>query len=395
MNPPKIDIGEVKNNQIYFPQLHAPTEKIERTPNLDPFDQKIGFAVIGLGRISVNQMIPAFQESKHAKLVAVVSGRPKKAELIAQQYNVPFIYNYQNFDSIKDNRQIQAVYIALPPFLHLEYTRRAALAGKHILCEKPMALNINEAKEMITVCQQNNRKLMIGYRMQYDVFSRKLIEMCKNGDLGTIKNIVSCFYQNMGNPQQWRLKKDLAGGGSLFDIGIYCLNAARFLTGEEPIQLSSQIVNDPNDPRFQEVDQNVNWNLVFPSGSTASLSCDFNSHELSTLIVNGTDRSAQLHPAYSYQGQKLILSTLDNQKNKAQIDLQLQHQNQFRLELDHFAECIQNNLTPRTPGEEGLQDLFLMEKIYLSAQKNGQIIKLPHINKLDAFRGPPLGEIPQ
>lgn len=177
MNDQMIDVGHISNNKIIFPQLHAKTEQKEQTENRDDYKQKVGFAVIGLGRISINHMIPAFLQSKHAKLVAVVSGRPRKAKLIAQQYNIKYIYGYNDFENIKNNPEIHAVYIALPVSMHCEYTIKSALAGKHVFCEKPMAINTDEAKKMIDICFDNNRLLMIGYRMQYDVFGHYLKEI--------------------------------------------------------------------------------------------------------------------------------------------------------------------------------------------------------------------------
>jgi predicted dehydrogenase len=198
--------------------------------------KKTGYAVIGLGRIA-GHFMPAAGMTANSQITALVSGHPDKARTIAAQYNIPAtsIYNYENFDEIAHNPAVDAVYIALPNSMHAEYTIRAAKAGKHVLCEKPMATNVADCEKMITACKAANVKLMIAYRCHYEPTNLKAIEIIRSGALGQVQAIESPFGFNIARGE-WRLSKTMAGGGPLFDVGIYSLNACRYLTGEEPEQ---------------------------------------------------------------------------------------------------------------------------------------------------------------
>ncbi len=199
-----------------------------------------------------------------------MSGSPEKAKLIAAQYGIKpeSVYSYEKFEDIKNNPEIAAVYIVLPNAMHKEFVLRAAKAGKHVLCEKPMATSSAEAKQMVEGCHAAGRLLMIAYRCQYEPYNRKVIDLLRERKYGTAKLIRAANVQNMAAPEQWRLKKSMAGGGSLPDVGLYCLNAARYLTGEEPVEIYGQISTTPNDPRFREVEETVSFSLRFPSGVT-------------------------------------------------------------------------------------------------------------------------------
>src|SRR5262245_54931047 len=202
----------------------------------------LGFAPVGIGRLSIGQLLPAFSNCKLARPVALVSGHPDKANAQARQYGIDpkNIYNYENFDTIKDNPAVDVVYVVLPNSMHAEYTIRAAKAGKHVLCEKPMANSVADCQAMIDACNTANRKLMIAYRLHYEPITKQAIELARSADaVGTIKQITAEGGFNIGDPTQWRLNRKLAGGGSLMDIGIYALNAVRYLSGQEPSELSA------------------------------------------------------------------------------------------------------------------------------------------------------------
>src|SRR5688572_2484850 len=213
--------------------------------------KKLGFAIVGLGRFGAGQLLRSLPECKLAKPAALVSGSPEKAQQLAQKYGVPekSIYNYENFDTIKDNPDIDVVYVVLPNSMHAEYTIRAANAGKHVMCEKPMAVSVEECNQMIVACKKNDRKLMIGYRLRYEPYNIHAIELCRNKTHGPVRVIESAHSFPIGQ-NEWRTDKKLAGGGPIMDVGIYSINAFRYLLGEEPAEVSAQVFQPKDDPRF-------------------------------------------------------------------------------------------------------------------------------------------------
>ena len=236
-------------------------------------EKTIGFALVGIGSLSMGQLLPAFAKCKVAQPVALVSGHPDKAQQQAAKYGIDpkNIYNYENFDSIKDNPEVDVVYVVLPNSMHAEYTIRAAKAGKHVLCEKPMANTVADCQAMIDACKAAHRKLMIGYRVRYEPMTQKAIALAQSADdMGVIKQITAEAGFNAGNPDQWRLNRKLAGGGSLMDMGIYAVNAVRYLSGQEPTEVSAVSYSTPGDPRFKEVEETISFELRFASGIVAS-----------------------------------------------------------------------------------------------------------------------------
>lgn len=220
-------------------------------------ERRVGYAIIGLGRISMNCCMPALKASSTSAIAALVSGSPDKARRVAAQYGVPetSIYSYEQFDRIRENSSVEAVYVALPNSMHAEYTIRAARAGKHVLCEKPMATSVDDSKAMIAACKQTSRKLMIGYRCQLEPTTLHARQIIQTGQLGKIQSIESANGFNTP-PGEWRLNRKLAGGGPLVDVGIYSLNASRFLLGEEPAFSSVG--------RFDQVKRNTRTDHAIP-----------------------------------------------------------------------------------------------------------------------------------
>ncbi|MBC7920354.1 MAG: Gfo/Idh/MocA family oxidoreductase [Ferruginibacter sp.] len=344
----------------------------EKSPTAE---RKAGWAIVGLGKYATQQIIPAFADSKRSKLVALVSGSPDKARALADQNGVDpkNVYSYQNFDAIRDNPAVDIVYIILPNSLHAEYTVRGAKAGKHIISEKPMATSVKDCQTMIDACQAANRKLMIGYRAQYEPFNLKAIEMARGKQLGTLKLITADHGRHLdpGDPaDQWRMKKDLAGGGSLMDIGIYNLNAARYLTGEEPIELSAMLHSTPGDPRFREVEENASFTLRFPSGVIANCTSSYSYQDVKRYRVFGTDAWLDLDPATEYYEHRMKIGHKDRQE-----EIKIKEESQFARQMDHFSECVLDNKPVKTPGEEGLRDVRLMMAIY-EAARTGKTVKL-------------------
>ncbi len=370
LSAPAMQAAASEQDKITFPPTEAKTEKPEKTePPGDPMSERVGVAIVGVGRISVNEMLPAFAQSKHAKVVALVSGDRAKALKVAHQYDIPerAVLDYKEYDKLAQMPEVQAVYIALPNSMHAEYTIRAARAGKHVLCEKPMANSVAECQQMIDTCRKAGKKLMIAYRSQYESNDRALVKMIRDKKLGSLKEFISVNSQNMGDPEHWRLKRKLAGGGALPDVGLYCINAARFLSGEEPVEVMGNTWSTPGDARFREVEESCQFVLRFPSGFIASCSTSYASHKSQMFRLNGSDAWAEMNPAYAYDGIKLKVSRVVEGKEQTS-ELQSDGKDQFAAELDHFAECIQQNKDVHTPGEEGLQDQRIMEAIYESAR---------------------------
>lgn len=381
--------GSNDTTPVKLPPLDQPSEKAAAPPPAPlPPGGRIGYAVVGLGHLALSEILPAFGACKYSKPVALVSGDAAKAKKVAAQHGIEEknIYNYQNFDTIKNNPAVEVVYIVLPNGMHEEYTVRAAAAGKHVLCEKPMANSSAEAQRMVEACKKAGKKLMIAYRIQYEPKNKMVKEWTRNQRWGKVRLIEMFNGQNIANNGQWRLNKKLAGGGSLPDIGLYCLNTARYVTGEEPEWVSANIYSDPKDPRFKEVEEAVLFQLGFPSGTTVSASTSYSVHEARRYRCLA-DRGGWfgLDPAFSYEGLQLEVSEVRDGKAWKEHP-EVPEKNQFTLEIDHMSDCVMNNKQPYTPGEEGLQDQKLMEAIYGSARER-KVISLERIVKADAFRG--------
>jgi len=252
----------------------------------DAGGKKVGFCVVGIGSLAKNQIIPGLAKCQDAKLVALVSGHAaEKAPPIVEKYglNPKYVYNYENYDSIKDNPEIDVVYVVLPNSMHAEYTVRALKAGKHVLCEKPMATSVADCRQMIDAAKAANKKLMIGYRLRHEPINMTAIDLVRGagasvvpsapangrGKIGMIKGLEAGAGFNIGDPTQWRLKKQYSGGGSMMDIGIYALNACRYLSGEDPVEVTAMTYSTPDDVRFKEVEETMLFTLRFPSGLLA------------------------------------------------------------------------------------------------------------------------------
>src|SRR5256714_4814333 len=338
----------------------------------DPPGKKLGWAIVGLGSLTINEILPAFAKCEKSKVVAFVSGHPDKANKLALRYgvNTKNIYNYQNYDSIKDNPEVDIIYIVLPNGMHAEYTVRGFQAGKHVLSEKPMANSPAECQQMIDAAHKAGRKLMVAYRCRYEPFNQEAIRIARAHELGTTKVILADHGFNIGDPTQWRLKKDLAGGGSLMDIGIYSLQAARYLSGEEPNEVNAQMYTTPGDIRFKEVEETINFQLRFPSGTLANCSSSYGYSGQNHYRLVGTEGWLELDPATSHRGLRMRV----HRRNVTE-ERDLPARDHFALEMDHMSGCVMENKEPLTPGEEGLRDLKIMTAIY-EAAASGKTVKL-------------------
>ncbi len=336
---------------------------------VDETGRKLRWCIVGLGRISMDHFMPAVELSKAGRLTALVSGHREKAEKQAAQYNIPSpsIYSYDDYDEIRQNKEIDAVYIALPNSMHAEYTIRAAKAGKHVLCEKPMATSVADCKAMIEACRKARVKLMIAYRCQYNPLHLKAIELIRSGALGQVQTIESSFGFDI-RAGEWRLNRKLAGGGPLMDVGIYSLNASRYLTGEEPADIKANSSVIDRDGRFDEVEENDSWTMKFPSGIVASCNTTYGANGANYFKVHGSKGSIQMDPAFGYDGMHLTGQldgqTIDDPETE-------RDPRDFTRQADYFADCVWNNREPKTNGEEGLRDTILMSQIYQSAGLRG------------------------
>lgn len=336
----------------------------------DPPGKKLGWAIVGLGSLSIHQILPAFAKCEKSKVVALVSGHPDKANKLAQRYGVDSknIYNYENYDSLKNNPEIDVIYIVLPNGMHAEYTVRGLQAGKHVLTEKPMANSPAECQQMIDTARKADRKLMVAYRCRYEPYNQEAIRIARSHELGATQMILADAGFPIGDPNQWRLNKKMAGGGSLMDIGIYALNASRYLTGEEPKEVNAMIYSTPGDPRFREVEEHVTFQLRFPSGVLANCTSSYGYFQQSHYRVMGTEARLCLDPATWYNGLRLWTErgNIIEQHDLTEVD-------HFAAEMDHMSDCVQENKQPLTPGEEGLRDLTIMQAIYEAARSQKTI----------------------
>jgi predicted dehydrogenase len=358
------------------------------TPTPLPPDQRVGYALVGLGHLTLEELLPAFGECKKSKPVALVSGSPEKLAKVAKQYGIKptSCYSYADYDKLKDNPEVQAIYIVLPNSMHAEYVVRGAKTGKHILCEKPMANSAKECELMIAACKEAKVKLMIAYRIQYEPYNRLVRDMVRSQKFGKTKYIQAQNSQSSANADHWRHKKALAGGGALPDIGLYCLNTSRFLLGTEPTEVSGYMHSTPGNPLFKEVEEMMSWQMRFPDGVLVSSITHYNTHDSRYYRVNAERGWLHLDNGFAYRGQQLQTSHAEGPA-KMQNQITIGAKNQFAAEMDHFSECILDNKQPHTPGEEGLQDQRIMEAIYQSARE-GRSVKLTPIAGVDVFRGP-------
>ena len=325
----------------------------------------VGYAAIGLGTIS-DIFMRACAQSQTSKITALVTGHPDtKGIKYAAQYGIPesSIYTYETFDRIRENKAVDAVYVGLPNSMHCEYTVRAAKAGKHVLCEKPMAISSAECRQMIDACRAAERKLMIAYRVHYDPTWTRVAGLIRSGAIGQVKSFRGAFLANF-TPNQWRLDRKYAGGGPMMDLGIYPLNGIRYLTGEEPTAYTAVVSTRDHGGRFTSMEESVEWTMKFPSGIVASCSTSYGQSEPSFLDVAGDKGFLRMDQAFSYDGIHLE-GRAGSQSFDEMATGKLPFQ--FTLEADHFSNCIRTNTEPRTAGEEGMKDLLAIEAVYRAA----------------------------
>jgi predicted dehydrogenase len=324
-------------------------------------------AIMGLGSYGT-RVAEAMKDCKRAKLVGVISGTPSKIKNWQSKYDIPEknCYNYENFDAIKNNPDIDAVYIITPNALHHDQAIRVAAAGKHVICEKPMAINAAEGQEMVDACKKANVKLLVGYRMHFEAKTLEIIRMRSNGDFGKISFFQGLSGFTIGDPSQWRLNKALAGGGAMMDIGIYSINGSRYMIGEDPIWVTAQ--ETKTDPvKFKDgVDETIQFQLGFPGGAVASCLSTYKMNNLDRFFLNGDKGFAELQPSTGYGPIK---------GRTHQGELTQPHVIHQTVQMDEMAAIIFDGKQPVVPvkGEEGVKDLKVMDAIYLAVKKPGRV----------------------
>jgi predicted dehydrogenase len=393
--PSPVDAGHVEDGKVRFPAWRAPADTPSAPPPSPmPPEARVGFAIVGLGRLALEEILPAFAQSNKAKPVALVSGSPDKLRTVARQYGIApdHCLSYAEFEKLRDLADVRAVYIVLPNGLHREYTERAARIGKHVLTEKPMAANSAEGRAMVAACARANVHLMVAYRIQFEPYNTRLMEWTRAHRFGRLVGMSAINVQTTApdGAQQWRHKKALAGGGSLFDIGLYCINTARFLTGEEPASLWATQFSPPGDPRYAQVEETNAFTLRFPSNAIVQCFCSYGARDDKNQRLNFETAAVEMPNAYQYQGQRMTVIAREGDATSLD-EVVLSPKNQFAAEIDHFATCVLENRRPRTPGEEGVQDHVVMEAVYESEQ-TGRPVTLKRYDTLDTFRGPPISQ---
>ncbi|WP_207432240.1 Gfo/Idh/MocA family protein [Sabulibacter ruber] len=334
--------------------------------------KKLGIALVGLGGYSEHQLGPALKETQHCYLAGIVTGTPSKIDRWKAEYNIPDknIYNYQNFDQIANNPDIDVVYIVLPNGLHAEYTIRAAKAKKHVICEKPMATSVEDAVRMLEACRQNNVQLSIGYRLHFEPYNKRVMELGQKQLFGKVQSIEARngFNITRSNPNVWRLDKKLAGGGPLMDMGIYCVQGACYTLGKAPVAVTARFGEVTHKDYFDEVEQSISWKMEFDDGTIADCSTSY--AEGQSLLAGKAEKGWwRVEPAYAYSGKS-------GETSKGKMD----YPDVFEqaLQMDAQALSFKNNQKTIVPGEMGLRDVRILMAIYESARNNGKRVPISY-----------------
>jgi predicted dehydrogenase len=325
-----------------------------------PRSATVRYAVVGLGHIAQVAVLPAFAHAKrNSHLAALVSEDPAKLRALSKKYRVGGTYSYEDYDACLE--QVDAVYIALPNSLHAEYTIRAAEAGVHVLCEKPMAVTVDECQRMIDACRENDAKLMIAYRLHFEEINLNVVDLVRRGRIGEPKFFNSSFALTV-RPNDIRTRKGM-GGGTLYDIGVYCINAARYLFRAEPNEVMAISVNSGT-AKLDEIDESTGALLRFEGERVAAFVTSFNASDVASYRIVGTKGQLRVDPAYEYAEGLAYELTVNGKTTRKRIG----KRDQFAPELLYFSDCILRDREPEPSGEEGLQDVRIVQALYESAE---------------------------
>lgn len=342
---------------------------------------KIRYAVVGLGHIAQVAVLPAFKNAPNSELFALVSGDPEKLKTLGEKYSLKHLYSYRDYGRVLSN--VDAVYLALPNHLHREYAVRAAAAGVHVLCEKPMAVTEEECRAMIKAAEQNDVKFMVAYRLHFEAGNLGAIEVAKNGQLGDVRFFTSEFAQQVAEENVRVSETADHGGGPIYDMGVYCINAARYIFRSEPIEVSAIAASKPGDDRFSRVEEMVSVHMHFPDERLATFTCSFGAAHVGRYSLFGTKGSLRVEPAYGYAtpiGHELTIGDRTKKRTFPKRD-------QFAAQLLYFSNCILKDKDPEPSGYEGLLDVRVIQAIYESVRTR-RAIHLGHATekKKPSFR---------
>jgi predicted dehydrogenase len=328
---------------------------------------KLGIALVGLGGYAGGQLAPALQQTEHCYLAGIVTGTPSKIQRWKSMYSIPDVnvYNYENFDSIKDNKDIDIIYVVLPNSMHAEYVIRAAQTGKHVISEKPLGLTTKECDDMIAACKKSGKMFSVGYRLHFEPYNMEMARLGQKEVYGKIKKVSAGFGFSIGDPNQWRLKKALAGGGPLEDLGIYCIQGICYTTGMDPIAVTAQEGPKTDPVKFKEVEQSLTWQMEMPNGMICEARASY-SDSMNFLKAEAEKGTFELTSAYNYNGQAGY--TPDGPMNFPRV-------NQQAKQMDDFALAIKNNRPTPVPGEMGRRDVRIIEAIY-EAMRTGKKVAI-------------------
>jgi predicted dehydrogenase len=327
--------------------------------------KKLGVALVGLGTYSSGELGPALKQTTHCYLAGVVSGDPGKRNKWREEYNLSDknLYSYEAFDGIKDNSDIDIVYVVLPNDMHAEFVIRAAKAGKHVICEKPMDVSVEQCRRMIEACEDAGVKLSIGYRLHFDPYNQEMMRLGQHAVLGSVKKVIAKNGMDVGQKDQWRLKYEKAGGGPLMDLGIYCVQGVVYTLGELPVSVNARFDTKTDPDKFSEVEEGISWEMEFPNGVIAY--CETSYTKEYNVLRAETDKGwFELQPAFEYRGLK---------GRTSQGILHFPEINQQARQMDDFAQCIMENKSSRVPGEMGLRDVEILMAVYESARTGRKV----------------------
>ncbi|WP_019990327.1 Gfo/Idh/MocA family protein [Rudanella lutea] len=331
--------------------------------------RKLGIALVGLGYYSKNLLAPALQQTQYCRLAGIVTGTPAKADEWMAKYNIPKanVYDYKNFDRIADNPDIDIVYVVLPNSMHTEFVVRAAQAGKHVICEKPLAITEAECDQMINACRKASKQLAVGYRLHYEPFTQEVMRLGQQKVFGAVKFVESSDGFRIGDPSQWRMKKAMAGGGPLMDVGIYAVQGARYVTGEEPISVTAQFSAKTEPQKFKEVEETMSWQFRFPSGAMSNSTTSYTAG-VERLYASCEKGWFELSPAFGY-------GPLKGRTSKGPIEMPVV--NHQAAHMDGVSKTLMEGkpLPDHITGEEGKRDVRLLQAIYRAAE-TGRTINL-------------------
>ncbi len=330
--------------------------------------KKIRYAVVGLGWISQEVVLPAFANTVNSELSALVTGNSEKASELGAAYKVPQSVSYDDYDKLLRSGAIDAVYIGLPNSMHKDFAVRAAEAGIHVLCEKPMAGSVAECEEMIRAAEQNKVRLMIAYRLHFEPGNLRAIQVIKDGEIGEPRIFSSVFSQQVAE-HNVRLKKDM-DGGPLMDMGVYPINACRYLFQDEPIEVTGAGIKS-DDPRFSEVHEGMTGILRFKGDRLGIFTCSFGAAAADSYQVVGTKGELWMKPAYDYHNEGKLSTQIAGKQNETPF----KKVDQFAAEIEYFSDCLLNGKEPEPSGYEGLADMRIVEAL-LESMRSGQAVKL-------------------